>query len=255
VTVRIATFNVNSLRARTDQLRRFTEEAAPDVLCLQELKLADDQIPWDELRGMGYPHVIARGQPTYNGVALLSKHPIEDPATAFADDDDPEARVVAGTVQGIRIYGLYVPNGQSVGSDKFLYKLDWLGRLREEIHRHPAGTSMLVCGDFNIAPGDLDVWDPFRFDGVVHAHPDERRALEEVLAWGLTDAWRHLNPFEQQFTWWDYQKMGFTRNHGLRIDHHFLSRDLLARLKRATIHRDVRAWDQPSDHAPVSVDL
>ncbi len=253
--MRIATFNVNSLRARMDHVGRFVRKSAPDVLCLQELKLADDQIPWDELRDLGYPHVVARGQPTYNGVAMLSKTPIDDPVTRFRDDDDPEARVVGGTVQGIRIYGLYVPNGQAVGSDKFLYKLDWLGRLKGEVHSYPADQSLLVCGDFNIAPGDLDVWDPFKYSGQVHAHPDERAALEAVLDWGLTDAWRHLNPFEQQFTWWDYQKMGFVRNHGLRIDHVFLSRDLLDRLRMVTIHRDVRDWNQPSDHAPVSVDI
>ncbi|MEM6929362.1 MAG: exodeoxyribonuclease III [Myxococcota bacterium] len=253
--MRIATYNVNSLRARMDHVRRFTEEASPDVLCLQELKLAEDQIPWEDLRELGYPHVIARGQPTYNGVAMLSKHPIDDPSTSFRGDDDPQARVVAGTVEGVRIYGLYVPNGQSVGSDKFLYKLDWLRRLDQEVRNYPADQPMLVCGDFNIAPTDLDVWDPFKFDGSVHAHPDERAALQRVLDWGLTDAWREVNPFEQQFTWWDYQKMGFVRNHGLRIDHVFLSKDLLGRLKTVTIHRDVRGWDTPSDHAPVSVDV
>lgn len=238
-----------------DHVARYAAEAAPDVLCLQELKLDEAQIPYDDLRELGYPHVIARGQPTYNGVAMLSKHPIEDPATSFVDDDDPAARVIAGTVKGIRIYGLYVPNGQSVGSDKFLYKLEWLERLRAEVHRYPSDQPLLVCGDMNITPTDLDVWDPFKFNGSVHAHPHEREALERVLAWGLKDAWRHLNPFEQQFTWWDYQKMGFVRNHGLRIDHVFLSADLIARLTHMTIHRDVRGWDQPSDHAPVSVDL
>ncbi|MEN0064048.1 MAG: exodeoxyribonuclease III [Myxococcota bacterium] len=253
--MRIATFNVNSLRARLDHVKRYAEEAAPDVLCLQELKLDEGQIPYDELKAMGYPHIIARGQPSYNGVAMLSKHPIEDPQTQFHGFDDPAARVVAGTVQGIRIYGLYVPNGQAVGSEKFHYKLGWLEQLRIEVHNHADDISLVVCGDMNIAPTDLDVWDPFKLDGSLQTTADERQALDRVLAWGLKDAWRHLNPFEQQFTWWDYQKMGFVRNHGLRIDHIFLSDDLLGRLKKMTIHRDVRGWDTPSDHAPVSVDL
>ncbi|MBX2799825.1 MAG: exodeoxyribonuclease III [Myxococcales bacterium] len=253
--MRICTWNVNSLRARMEHLERFVRESDPDVICLQELKLAQDQIPVDALKALGFPHVVTWGQPAYNGVALLSKEPVDDPQTGFADFDDDNARVVAGTVAGIRIYGLYTPNGQAVGTDKFLYKLRWLEQLRTELDRYDPADDVLVCGDMNIAPGDLDVWDPFKAEGSVLCHPDERSRLQRIHDWGLTDAFRDRNPFESAFTWWDYQKMGFSRNHGMRIDHVMLTKSLLARCTEVTIHRDVRGWDTPSDHAPVSVDL
>ena len=251
--MRVVTWNVNSLRARMDHLARFVAEVDPDVICLQELKLAPDQIPTDALAELGLPHQVLLGQPAYNGVALLSKHPVTDPQRGFVDHDDPQARVVAATVQGVRIYGLYTPNGQSVGSPAFLYKLAWLDQLHREVHRYDPGSDLLVCGDMNIAPDDLDVWDPFASDGQVLCHPDERAALQRVLDWGLVDSFRERHPFDTAFTWWNYQKMGFARNHGLRIDHVFLSRSLMDRCTEVTIHRDVRGWDTPSDHAPVSV--
>lgn len=251
--MRVVTWNVNSLRARMEHLRRFVHEVDPDVLCLQELKLEQDQIPVEELQGLGYPHVVTWGQPAYNGVALMSKHEVEAPQTGFVDYDDDQARVVAGTVQGVRIYGLYTPNGQSVGSEAFLYKLAWLEQLYREVDRYEPTSELLVCGDMNVAASDLDVWDPFKAEGRVLFHPDERAALEKLRDWGLVDIFREENPFETAFTWWDYQKMGFQRNHGLRIDHIYLTRPLADRCREVTIHRDVRAWDSPSDHAPVSV--
>ncbi len=253
--MRVVTWNVNSLRTRMEHLARFTEEVSPDVVCLQELKLEDDQIPVEELQALGYPHLVAYGQPAYNGVAMLSKLPIEGEQRGFLGDDDDQARVVAGTVQGVRIYGLYTPNGQSVGSPQFLYKLAWLGKLREELDRYAPTDEVLVCGDMNVAPSDLDVWDPFKAEGRVLFHPDERAAIQALVDWGLTDAFRERNPFETAFSWWDYQKMGFQRNHGMRIDHVYLTAPLMQRCTEVTIHRDVRGWDTPSDHAPVSVVL
>ncbi len=253
--MRVCTWNVNSLRARLDHVKRFTEEGGCDVICLQETKCTDAQFPEAELREMGWSHVAHWGQPTYNGVALLSKHPLDDLQRGFTGYDDDQARVIAATVQGVRIYGLYTPNGQAVGSDKFHYKLRWLEQLRSEVHGYEAGTKLLVCGDMNIAPDDIDVWDPFRLDGQLLCHPHERQALQAVLDWGLVDAFRDKHPFSNAFSWWNYQAMGFARGHGLRIDHIFLSAPLLAACTEATIHRDVRGWDTPSDHAPVSVDL
>jgi exodeoxyribonuclease III len=253
--VRLTTWNVNSLRMRLDQVLRFADEHQPDVLCLQELKLADDAIPVDALRTR-FPEVVCWGQPAYNGVAILSKLPLHDVRRGMLDSDDAEARLLTAQVGGIRLYALYVPNGMAVGSPKFHYKLRWLGQLRAELDRlYPADTPLAVLGDLNVAPDDLDVWDPFKLDGELLCHPDERAALRHLMDWGLHDAFREKNPFANPFTWWDYQKMGFVRNHGLRIDHTLLSAPLLARLRSVTIHRDVRGWEQPSDHAPVSVDL
>lgn len=253
--MRIVTWNVNSLRARMDHLARFVGEVSPDVLCLQELKADDAQIPLEALHALGYPHVVAWGQPTYNGVALLSRHPITDPQRGFQGYDDDAARAVSGTVGGVRIYGLYTPNGQAVGGPQFRYKLDWLAALRRELDRLDPGDDVLVCGDMNIAPGDLDVWDPFKAEGQLLCTAEERAALQHVLDWGLIDSFRERNPFESGFSWWDYRRMGFSRNQGLRIDHVLLSRSLMARCAEVTIHRDVRGWDTPSDHAPVSVVL
>lgn len=233
---------------------RFVDEHAPDVLCLQELKLAQDQFP-EALVRERFPHVQWWGQPTYNGVAILSRYPLSEVRRGLDGSDDPEARLLTCEVEGIRLYGVYVPNGMAVGSPKFHYKLRWLAQLRAELERYPRGSDLAIVGDMNVAPDDLDVWDPFKCDGELLCHPDERRAFAHLLDWGLHDAFRERSPFANEFSWWDYQKMGFQRNHGLRIDHTLLSDGLMARLQKVTIHRDVRGWDQPSDHAPVSVDL
>lgn len=252
--MRITTWNVNSLRARMDSVSRFVREAVPDVLCLQETKVTDDLFPADVLRAH-YPHIAYWGQQTYNGVAILSKLPLTDVRRGRAIDDDGEPRILSCLVDGIRLYDLYVPNGTSVGSPRYHHKLRWLRQLRAELDAYPADTPLVVVGDMNIAPDDLDVWDPFKCDGQLLCTADERGALQHVLDWGLTDAFRERNPYANAFSWWDYQRLGFQRNHGLRIDHTFLSAPLMARLEQVTIHRDVRGWDTPSDHAPVSVDL
>lgn len=252
--MRLTTWNVNSLRVRLDHVARFVREFDPDVLCLQETKVADDQFPEAELRALR-PHLAFWGQPTYNGVAILSKHPLQEVRRGLVGLEDDEPRAISALVEGVRIYGLYVPNGQEVGHPKFHYKLRWLEHLRQELDRYPPDTPLAIVGDFNVAPDDLDVWDPFRFDGLLLCHPEERGALKRVLDWGLSDPYRTKKPFASEFSWWDYQRMGFQRNQGLRIDHTFLSAPLMKRLQKVTIHRDVRGWDQPSDHAPVSVDL
>jgi exodeoxyribonuclease-3 len=272
-TVRLTTWNVNSLRMRLPHLLRFAEECRPDVVCLQELKLAQDQFPEAELRAV-FPHLAWWGQPTYNGVAILSKHPLDDVRRGFAGFPDAsqregmpsppphpeEARALSATVLGIRLYGLYVVNGQAVGAPKFHHKLAWLGALGKDLDALPPGTPTALLGDFNVAPGDLDVWDPFQCEGQLLCHPLEREALQHVLTPPggqrvLVDPYRTKQPFANEFSWWDYQKRGFLLNHGLRIDHTFVSEALLPRVRKVTIHRDVRGWDNPSDHAPVSLDL
>ncbi|MCB9675697.1 MAG: exodeoxyribonuclease III [Alphaproteobacteria bacterium] len=255
--MRIATFNVNSLNARLDHVRRVTEEIAPDVLCLQETKLEDERFPELAIRAMGYEHVAFDGQKSYNGVAMLSRFPLEDVQKNFREGEPhPDRRIIAATVQGVRIYGLYCPNGTEVGSDRFHGKLEWYRRLRAELDAHFApGDDVLITGDFNVTPTENDAWDPFRSEGKLLCTTEEREAFQHLLDFGLTDAWRELNPFAVEFSWWDYQKMGWQRNQGLRIDHVLLTDPLLERCSAVTIHRDVRGWDKASDHAPVSVDL
>lgn len=254
--MRVTSFNVNSLNARMEQLTQFVAQEKPDVMCLQETKLPDDRLPVDDLKALGFPHVIFTGQKAYNGVAMLSKHPIEDPQLDFRDEPHADRRLVAGTVQGIRIYGLYCPNGTKVGSPRFHGKLDWYRRLRTELDTHFQPTDdVLITGDFNVTPTDIDTWDPFGTDGHLLCTREERAAFQDLLDFGLTDAWRQQNPYSVEFSWWDYQKMGFSRNHGLRIDHALLTDSVLKRCEAVTIHRDVRGWDNPSDHAPVTTTL
>ncbi len=251
--MKIATWNVNSLRMRQAHLAQWVRAAEPDVLCLQETKLEDSEFPRDELVALGYPHVVFRGERSYNGVAMISKYPLDDVQFGFADDvDDPQPRLVSARVEGIRVIGCYVPNGQEVGSPKFAYKLQWYDRLLARLSQIATpDEQVLLCGDLNVAPAEADVWDPFFCAGKVLFHPAEREKVGALLAWGLLDAWREMQPFASQFSWWDYQSMGFVRNHGFRIDHIFVSRPLFARCRGVTIERTVRTWKQPSDHVPV----
>ncbi len=256
MSLQIATWNVNSLRMREAHLLRWLAEAGPDVVCLQELKLSDPQFPAEALAAAGYPHCAWYGQRTYNGVAIISRHPLEDVQKGMRAFDDPQRRVIAATVQGIRIYGLYVVNGQQVGSDKFHHKLRWLDHLLDELTTaYQPSDPLLVCGDFNIAPDDIDVWDPFARDGKLLCHPEERRRLQRLLDWGMHDTYRELHPFGGEFSWWDYRQMGWERNHGMRIDYVLISSGLRDRLTAARIDRHLRGWKQPSDHAPAVATL
>lgn len=251
--MKIATWNVNSLRVRLEHLARWAPEAQPDVLCMQETKVEDAKFPHAELEALGFVHRAIYGQKTYNGVAIVSKFPLEDVIYGFqVGDADEQARLVRATVGGIRIFSCYIPNGSSVGSDKFRYKLGWLARLRGELDAGETPDRPLVlCGDFNIAPAETDVWDPFEAENEILFHPLEHKALSHLTAWGLTDALRVVQPAGQAFTWWDYRGGGFRRNMGFRIDHHWVTASLAQRLIRVHTWRDVRGWEQPSDHVPV----
>jgi exodeoxyribonuclease III len=251
----IATWNVNSLRARLDHVVRWSAEHPDvDVLCLQETKVEDAAFPHAALEAAGWPHRAEYGQKTYNGVAILSRRPLQDVVRGFTlGEADPQARLVRATVDGVRILGGYIPNGGRVGSPKFRYKLAWLRRLRDELDAEgpAAGRELLVCGDFNVAPADEDVWDPFEAENEILFHPLEHQALGKVSEYGLVDALRRVHPRGQHFSWWDYRGGAFRRNMGFRIDHHWITERLATRLVDVETHREVRGWDTPSDHVPV----
>jgi exodeoxyribonuclease III len=252
--VKIASWNINSVRARVERLLAWLQAAQPDVLFLQELKCTDDQFPHAEVKGLGYCCEVF-GQKTYNGVAVISKLPAQDVARGLADGvDDDQARIIWGTFGGVRMCGLYAPNGQEVGSPAYAYKLEWYARLTKWIARHQG--ELLLCGDFNVAPGDLDVWDPRYFADKTLFTPPERDALEKLRAsLDLVDAYRKHHAEGGKFSWWDYRLLAFPKNHGLRIDHFLLTPGLADRCTAAEIDREARKGKQPSDHAPVWIEL
>lgn len=253
--MRIASWNVNSLKVRLPQLEEWLLSFRPDVVALQETKLEDSKFPQAALEAAGYQSVYS-GQKTYNGVALLAREPLLDPVMGIPGLDDPQRRVIAATIDGIRVVNVYVVNGQAVGSEKYAYKLRWLAALRdwlrEEIARHP---QLVLLGDFNIAPADIDVHDPAAWHEEILCSSAERAALAELQNLGLVDSFRHRHPEQQAFSWWDYRQAAFRRNLGLRIDLLLLSNALLPRLTGADIDRTPRYWERPSDHTPVWVEL
>jgi exodeoxyribonuclease-3 len=257
--MRIATFNINSVRARLDPLLRWLDEARPDVLCLQEIKVVDEDFPAVDLAAAGYPHQVVWGQRTYNGVAMLSKRPIEHARTGFSvGPPDDQARLVQGTVDGVRILGCYAPNGTELGTDRFAYKLTWFARLLRELGPDGPGAeeAVVVCGDLNITRGDEDVYAPAEMNGRLHAHPVERDVLERVIAKGrLIDTFRARHPGERAFTWWDYRGGAWEKDQGLRIDYMLASPAVDRRVRAVRHWREVRAGDKPSDHVPVTIDL
>ncbi len=250
--VKLVTWNVNSIRQRLERLVALLGRHAPDVVCLQETKVVDADFPVETLRAAGYASVFA-GQKSYNGVAILSKLPATEVACGFRDGgDDTQFRLLAATIADVRVICAYVPNGQSVGSDKYAYKLAWLARLRALLEREadPARPLALV-GDFNVAPADIDVHDPEAWRGQVLCSEPERAALARVVEWGLVDAFRNRHPERVAFTWWDYRELGFPKNRGLRIDHVLLTRPLVDNLEDIVIDREERKGKGASDHAPV----
>jgi exodeoxyribonuclease-3 len=250
--MKIATWNVNSIRARMGRLRAWLAAQSPDVLCLQETKVEDKTFPTQELQDLGY-HATVHGQKTYNGVAVLTRQPVSEVVQGFGDGiEDAHARFLVVRVGPVRVGSVYIPNGQAVGTDKFAYKLRWLARWRDWLAAHADANSPLVfCGDMNVAPEDRDVWDPDGWRDQVMCHPDERAALAEVRRWGLVDVFRRLNPEVSQFTWWDYRQLSFPKNHGLRIDHILCTEPMAVRCLSISVDRDARKGETPSDHAPV----
>jgi len=256
--VRVATWNVNSLKQRLPRLLPWLDERRPDVVCLQETKLADDafaELLNDELATRGYVSA-AHGEATWNGVAILSRVGLEDVVRGIPGSPGfprPEARAVAATCGGIRVLSVYVPNGRVPGSDHYKYKLAWLAALREAVAADPDGT--IVCGDMNIAPADDDVFDPAAYVGHTHVTDPERKALAELEALGLHDVVRERWPGERVFTYWDYRAGMFHQDLGMRIDLVLAGGDVAARVRAAWVDRKARKGKGPSDHAPVIIDL
>lgn len=250
--MRIATWNVNSLRARLELALNWLAEDGPDIVCLQETKVTDDLFPHESLSELGYGVAFA-GQKTYNGVAILSRLPIEDVLTSLpgAPGED-EKRFIAATVNGIRVINIYVPNGQEVSSPKFQYKLDWLDCLQTFLQTtHRPEESLALCGDFNIAPEARDLYDPEEWDGEVLFHPDERAAFTRFVDWGLGDTFRMHHEDAGLYSWWDYRGGAFRRNLGIRIDHILATPPLAQRCTDVTLERELRRLPKPSDHIPV----
>jgi exodeoxyribonuclease-3 len=253
--VRIATWNVNSLKVRLPHVLALAAAAKPDVLALQETKLVDGDFPRAELEAAGY-HAVFTGQKTYNGVALLARNEPRDVTSELPGAPDPQRRWLAATVGGVRIIDVYVPNGESVGSEKYAYKLAWLERVREavagELERH---SELVLLGDFNVAPEDRDVHDPREWQGQVLCSEPEREALRRIVALGLDDVFRRFEQPAQEFSWWDYRMNGFRRNRGLRIDLILASPAFAARCTGCRIDKEPRRQERPSDHAPVIADF
>ena len=254
--MRLATWNVNSLKARLSRVEAWLDEVAPDIVCLQETKLADGAFPAMAFQAIGYESVH-HGEGRWNGVAILSRVGLADPVFGFGPGDpDPEARLVWATCGGIRVASVYVPNGRGLDQDHYKYKLDWLAKLRATVAAtaDPADP-VVIAGDFNIAPTDDDVYDPAKFLDQTHTSPPERAALGELEAWGLVDSFRLRQPEPGLYSWWDYRAGMFHKHQGMRIDLVMASKPVADRVVFATIDRNARKGQQPSDHAPVIIDL
>jgi exodeoxyribonuclease III len=252
--LKIATWNVNSIRSRQDRVLGWVRDVRPDILCLQEIKVEDAGFPVEEFAGLGY-QAATYGQRTYNGVAILARGPLGDVERGFPDGgDETQSRFIAATTLGVRVMCAYVPNGQAPGTSKYAYKLGWMDRLRIYLDgRVRADQALALCGDFNVAPGDLDVYDPVAWKGAIMCSDDERRALERIREVGLVDALRKLHPDMVVYTWWDYRGLSFPRRKGLRIDHILVTPRLAGRAVEAAVDRNARKGVNPSDHAPLTV--
>jgi exodeoxyribonuclease-3 len=254
--MKVATWNVNSVRARLGRITAFLQKAQPDVALLQETKVHDDAFPAAAFRELGW-HAAFHGQKTYNGVAILSREEPRDVERGFSDgDDESQSRLLTATIGGLRFASVYVPNGQEVGCDKFAWKLRWLQRMRAWLdRRHKPADALVIGGDFNVAPEDRDVWDPERMRGQVLFSDEEKAALAQVRAFGLEDALRLKNQDAGVFTWWDYRMGAFHRGWGLRIDHFFVTPPVAPRIKSVVVDREERKGKEPSDHAPVIAEI
>ena len=251
--MKIVTWNLNSLNVRLPHLLDYLAAHQPDVLALQETKMTDDKFPRQEIIDAGY-HVVFSGQPTYNGVAILSKTEPTDVVFGIPDYADEQKRVLAATINGVRIIDVYIPNGQEPNSDKFNYKMAWLDALnrhvKSELTKHP---KLVLLGDYNIAPADIDVHDPSRWQGSILCTSEERSQFQALLELGLRDSLRTLHPDEPQFSWWDYRGNAFRRKWGIRIDHLLVS-DAIT-LNNGGIHSEERGKERPSDHAPAWIEI
>ncbi|MCC5791172.1 MAG: exodeoxyribonuclease III [Legionellaceae bacterium] len=249
--LKIASWNVNSIKMRLEQVLQWLASSETDILAIQETKSVDQLFPREAIEQAGY-YVQYSGQKSYNGVAIISRFPLTEVVSDIPGWEDPQRRVLAATIQGIRLINVYVPNGALVGSDKYQYKLNWLAAITDfiqaQIKQYP---DLAMVGDYNIAPDDNDVHDPQEWQGQVLVSEPERAAFQTLCALGLYDSFRQKYPQEQAFSWWDYRAAAFRRNRGLRIDHILLTAPLCQRLEEVQIDRAPRQWEKPSDHAPI----
>lgn len=254
--MKLATWNVNSVTARLPLVLQWLQKARPDVLCLQETKITDERFPRAVFAELGYASEVF-GQRTYNGVAILSRIACTDVQRGFpGDEEGAHARLLAATVQGVRVVNVYIPNGAFVGSDKYSFKLNWMRRLREFFDEdYWTDDEVLLCGDFNVAPEDRDVHDPEFWRGKILFSQSEHEALNHVKEWGFVDAFRLHEQASGHYSWWDYRAGSFRRNTGLRIDHIWVSPALAERCTGAWIDKEPRGWERPSDHTPVVVEI
>jgi exodeoxyribonuclease-3 len=254
--VLIATWNVNSLKARLPRVQQWILENKPDVLCIQETKMKDAVFPSLVFHEMGYESAHF-GQGQWNGVAILSKVGLDNVVNNFAvGEPDGEARIISAECGGITVVCVYVPNGRELEHDHYQYKLRWMKQLKQHMVKiaKPTG-DVIVTGDFNIAPDDIDVWDPAALVGSTHVSAPEREVLNDLCAWGLTDIYRDQHPEPKLFSWWDYRDGGFHKNHGMRIDLLLVSESVAKRTKMTVVDRNARKGEKPSDHAPVVMEL
>ncbi|MEE2787867.1 MAG: exodeoxyribonuclease III [Myxococcota bacterium] len=250
--MKIISWNVNSIRARYDRFLNYLQTHEPDVVCVQELKCTEADFPFDEVSSLGYMASV-HGQKSYNGVAILSFEDQAEISCGFDDEvEDSQARLIAATIGGVRVVNVYVPNGGELESDKWVYKLRWYERLHGWLARHHSPSDdLILCGDFNVTPSDIDVARPQEWGGGVLCDARARAQLTRLTTWGLFDTFRERHPDAVEYSWWDYRRNGFYNGNGLRIDMIYATSSLLAQCGSASIDRDERAGEKPSDHAPV----
>ena len=250
--MRIATWNVNSITSRIEQVLRWCGEALPDVLCLQEIKCVEDKFPHRRFREIGYAYHAVHGERGYNGVAIVSKLPLEDVERNLPGDEEAARRMIAVTIDGVRIVNVYIPHGTKFGSEKFRGKLDWIARLRSYFdERFDMDDDVILCGDINVAPHEMDVWNPLLWRNKMHFSKPEREAIMELKKWGFVDLFRQMNGGEREFSWWSNFHHDFEKDRGLRIDHIWASPPIAEVCTDCWIDKTPRGWERPSDHAPV----
>ncbi len=251
--MKIATWNVNSIKSRVDHVLKWCEVNNPDVLCLQETKCVDEKFPYQRLRAIGYPHVEHLGERAYNGVAIISKHPLSDVQKNLPGHPaNAPRRMIAATINDVRLVNVYAPHGTKLGSDKFTFKLDWIKSLRAYFEsKFTTGDNVLLCGDLNVAPHELDVWSVPAWKDKMHFTKPERDVIQDLKKWGFVDVFRQINDDAREFSWWSNFRHDFEKDRGLRIDHIWASSPLAERCIDCWIDKDPRGWEHPSDHAPV----
>lgn len=251
--MKVATWNVNSITARIDQVVAWCESERPDVLCLQELKCTTEKFPVRKFRSAGLAHVAVLGERGYNGVAIVSTRPLEGVELNLPDDErGAQSRMVAATVDGVRIVNVYVPHGTKFGSDRFRFKLEWIARLRRYFdERHGPDDELILCGDINVAPHELDIWNPQLWQNKMHFSKPEREAILDLKKWGFVDVFRQINGGEREYSWWSNFFNDFEKDRGMRLDHIWASPPLAEICTDCWVDKRPRALEKPSDHAPV----